>query len=198
VAAGRGGAMRIFVAVFPPPAVQEAATSLVDQLRRPGDGVSWVRLQNLHYTLRFLGELGESGLARATQAAQEGVVGHRPFDATLGAAGAFPRASRARVLWLGLARGEEPFTALAESVEQALRGRGFGRADHRFTAHLTIGRVPERDQDWSERLAALAAAPGAGFVVDRVAVVQSTLSPKGSTYQVRAEAMLTQAGGSDA
>ena len=61
--------MRLFFAVFPPPEVQRAAFALEESLRRPGDGVSWVKLENLHYTLRFLGELGESGLRRAAAAA---------------------------------------------------------------------------------------------------------------------------------
>jgi 2'-5' RNA ligase len=182
--------MRIFLAVFPSAEAQALAAGLIERLRQPGDGISWVKRENLHYTLRFMGELGESGLARVGEAAREGVAGHRCFEAVLGAAGAFPRANRARVLWLGLARGEDALSALARSVEQALRGRGFDRADHRFTSHLTIGRVRERDQDWGERLAGVAVEPATPFVVDRVLVVHSTLSPKGSRYDVRAEVRL--------
>lgn len=181
--------MRIFLAVFPSAEAQDAAAAVIERLRRTGDGVSWVRRDNLHYTLRFMGELGESGLGRVIEAAREGAAGHRPIEAVLGAAGAFPSARKARVLWLGLDQGGEAFTALAQSVERALRGRGFDAADHPFRPHLTIGRVRERDADWSERLAGLAAEP-APFPVDRIAIVQSTLSPKGSIYQVRAEATL--------
>ena len=112
--------MRIFVAVFPSPEAQDAAARVTERLNFPGDGVSWVRRENLHYTLRFMGELGESGLARVVEAASLGAAGHSPFDAALGAAGAFPNARRARVLWLGLSLGAEPLAALAGSIEQAL------------------------------------------------------------------------------
>src|SRR5437867_3073616 len=125
--------MRIFLAVFPPPAVQEAAAAVIDRLRRPGDGVSWVKRENLHYTVRFLGELGESGLARVTEAAREGVAGRKRIAATLGDTGAFPNVARANVLWLGLAEGGEALAELAESVERALRRLKFERATHRFT-----------------------------------------------------------------
>lgn len=184
------GTMRVFLAVFPSPVAQEAAARVIERLRQPGDGVSWVKRENLHYTVRFMGELGESGLARVTQAARGAVVGHRRFEAALGPVGGFPNAQRARVLWLGLSEGAEALAAVAQAVEQALRGYGFDRADRAFTSHLTIGRVRARNQDWSQRLAGVSAEASPRFAVDRVSVVQSTLSPKGSIYQVRAEAML--------
>lgn len=181
--------MRIFLAIFPSPEAQAAAADVIERLRRPGDAVSWVKRENLHYTVRFLGELGDRGLARVTDAARAGVAGHRAFVATLGGVGAFPNERRARVLWLGLSEGAEALGALARSVERALRGRGFEPADRAFKPHLTLGRVRERDQDWSARVAGMAAGP-LPFTVDRVTVVQSTLSPKGSLYRVRAEAVL--------
>jgi len=181
--------MRIFLAVFPSPEAQSAADRVIQGLRQPGDAVSWVQRQNLHYTVRFMGELGESGLARVADAAREGVAGHRAIAALLGPAGAFPNARNARVLWLGLAQGGEPLTAVARAVEQVLRRRGFDAADHPFKPHLTIGRVRTRGADWSTRLEGLAAEPSP-FTVDRIAIVQSTLSPQGSHYDVRAEARL--------
>lgn len=181
--------MRIFLAVFPSAEAQGSAADMIERLRRPGDGVSWVKRENLHYTLRFMGELGESGLERVTAAATEAATRHRPIEAVMGGPGAFPNAPRARVLWLGLSQGGDPLAALATSVEQALRGRGFDQADRPFTPHLTIGRVRQRDQDWSQRLADAGAA-SASFVIDRIAVVQSTLSPGGSRYELRAEPRL--------
>jgi 2'-5' RNA ligase len=187
--------MRIFVAVFPAAEAQEAAAAVIDRLRQPGDGVSWVKRENLHYTLRFMGDLGTSGLGRVTDAAREGAHGHASFTAALGAAGAFPNPPRARVLWLGLSEGGEALAALARSVEQSLRQKGFDRADRPFKSHLTLGRVRDRDQDWTERLDGVAAASSARFVVNRVVVVQSTLSPQGSIYQVCAEALLASEAG---
>lgn len=186
--------MRIFLAVFPPPAVQEAAFRAVERLRRAGDGVSWVRRDNLHYTLRFMGELGERGVTRAIGAARQAVADTPAFPATLGEVGAFPDARRARVLWLGLSEGAEPLVALARALERSLRGQGFDPADRPFTPHLTIGRVRRGATDWTGRVAELNADPAhawaPSFTVDRIRVVQSTLSPGGSIYQVRAEAAL--------
>jgi 2'-5' RNA ligase len=181
--------MRLFLAVFPPPAVQRAAHAVSEALRRPGDGVSWVRPDNLHYTLRFLGELGEEGARRAGEAAREAASGERVFDATLGAPGAFPDPRRARVIWLGMTAGAEPLERLARGLEQALRRRGFDPADKPFSAHLTLGRVRSPGLDWTPRLEAVRPEP-ITFTVDRVCVVQSELSPRGSIYTMRCEAEL--------
>lgn len=186
--------MRIFVAVFPSLAAREAATRVVERLRRPQDDVVWVGCRNLHYTLRFMGKLEDDGVARVIAATQAGSAEHPAFPASLGEPGAFPEPCRARVLWLGAATGGDALVALAGSLERALGARGFPRSGRAFTPHLTLGRVRRGEADWSGRLAALAAAPGRegapSFVVDRVSVVHSTLSPGGSVYRVRAEAPL--------
>jgi RNA 2',3'-cyclic 3'-phosphodiesterase len=183
--------MRLFLAVFPPPAVQRAARAVSDALRHPGDGVSWVRADNLHYTMRFLGEVGTDGARRAAEAARAAAAAEPAFEAALGAPGAFPDARRARVIWLGLARGAEPLVRLARALESELRTRGFDRADKPFAAHLTLGRVREAGADWTPRLAAVAPSADATFRVERLCVVESELSPGGSIYRVRDEAPLS-------
>jgi 2'-5' RNA ligase len=188
--------MRIFLAVFPPPAVQAALHAAAERLERPGDGVSWVKRENLHYTLRFMGELGADGTRRVKEAAGEAAATGAPFEAELGALGAFPNARRARVLWAGMATGAEPLVALARALDSALKRKGFGAGDHPFTAHLTIGRVRVPRADWSERLAAVEVDPAAArFTVDRLSVVESELSPRGSNYKVLHEALLPRANG---
>ena len=185
--------MRIFLAVFPPPAFQALAYRATEALRRPGDDVSWVKRENLHYTMRFIGEVGEDGTRRVTEAAVEAAAGMPAFDAALGAPGAFPGPRRARVLWIGLAEGAEPLRELARRLEAALEKRGFERERQAFKAHLTLGRVRDPRADWTAALASvptLDADPAARFRVDTLRVVQSQLSPKGSIYTVRHAAPL--------
>ena len=185
--------MRLFLAVFPPAEVQRAAFGFIEALRRPGDGVSWVKPENLHYTLRFLGEVGEDGARRAAESATEAAKS-REFAAALGGLGAFPDPRRARVIWVGMSEGGEALVALAHDLDRALAKRGFGAPDKLFSAHLTLGRVREPGRDWTETLAAPRPAdPAARFTVDRICVVESQLSPRGSIYTVRAGAPLTVA-----
>ncbi len=184
--------MRIFLAVFPPPETVALAAGVIETLRRPGDGVSGVKEPNLHDTLRFIGEVGDDGARRIEEAAREAAAREKRFEAALGTAGAFPNARRARVIWLGLAQGAEPLVRLAASLEASLARRGFAPEGRAFSAHLTLGRVREPGRDWTDALAAVRAPEGAAarFAVDSIAVVQSQLSPKGSTYTVRARGVL--------
>jgi len=184
--------LRLFVAVFPPVAVQHAAAAAIEALRAPGDGVSWVKPDNLHYTLRFIGEVGDDGARRITEAARVAAAQCTPFEATLGGVGAFPNAHRARVLWIGMSAGGRELVMLAQELAAALEPRGFERERKAFSPHLTIGRVRDPREDWVPRLAA---APEidpvcAGFRVDRLCVVESRLDPRGSVYTVREAAPL--------
>ena len=188
--------MRLFLAVFPPPAVREAAHAAAEDLRRAGltaARVSWVKTDNLHYTMRFLGELGEDGARRAAEAALDAAASQPAFDAELGPLGAFPDPRRARVLWIGLSTGAEALAALCGALDRALAPRGFGAPDHVFSPHLTLGRVRDPRADWSEPLGRVPAPcdPQLRFRVERLSVVESTLSPRGSIYRVRVEAPLS-------
>ncbi len=182
--------MRIFVALFLPDPVRDALVAALESVRATGSGVSWVRPQNLHYTLRFLGELGEDGARRVAEAADEAAGAHRVFELALGSFGCFPPKGPPRVLWVGAGRGAEPLEALARDLERGLRGRGFDPGDHPFRAHLTIGRVREPGRgDWRHHVEELSVeAPP--FQAERLSVVQSTLSPRGSLYDIRHEARL--------
>ena len=184
--------MRLFVAVFPPAEVQRAAYGCIEALRRPGDGVSWIKAENLHYTMRFLGEVGEDGARRAAEAATEAAGKSRAFAASLGGLGAFPNPRRARVIWIGMSEGAEALVALARDLDRALAKRGFETADKPFSSHLTLGRVRNPGPDWAPVLAGVDAAAGtpARFTVDRLCVVESQLDPRGSIYTVRNEAKL--------
>jgi 2'-5' RNA ligase len=187
--------MRIFIAVFPPPGARAAAHAAGAGLRRAeaaGARVSWVKEENLHYTMRFLGELGEDGARRAGEAALQAAASIPAFDAQLGGPGAFPDARRARVLWLGLSTGAEALVALARALDRALEPRGFAAPDHPFSPHLTLGRIRDAGADWTAALARAqpAGGPEAGFRVERLTVVESTLSPRGSIYAVRLDAPL--------
>ncbi len=186
--------MRLFLAVFPPPATRALAARTIDALRKPNDGVSWVKEDNLHYTMRFIGDVGEDGASRVAQAADEAAAVVPAFDAVLGDLGAFPNARKARVIWVGLSTGGDPLRALAERLASALEKRGWERERQKFQAHLTLGRVREPGRDWGPVFASapsLAEEADARFHVAGLQVVVSQLNPRGSIYTVRHEARLT-------
>ena len=180
--------MRLFIAVFPPADVQGAAYRAADPLRPGHDAVAWVKKENLHYTMRFLGDVDPAGAANAAAAMREAAASRPRFGAVLGGFGAFPSARRARVLWIGMLQGAEPMRLLASALEASLARHGFEPADESFEPHLTVGRV-RSPGDWTARLLD-APTVEARFQVDRLQLVNSVLAPGGSRYEKVDEAVL--------
>jgi len=148
----------------------------------------------MHITLAFLGQVGDDQLAAVIEAVRGGVDGHRVFDLSLDHAGSFPLAGRLRAVWLGVGAGTDELTGLAASVARALGDRSFRLEDRPFTAHLTLARVRADASGAESRTIARTveglAVPELRVRVDRVAVVESRLSPVGPRYTSRVEVRL--------
>lgn len=133
-----GSAGRFFLAV---PLTQPVRDALDTELRLrgplPGRAVPPA---NWHLTLRFLGDASGAALRRVREEVAAAPLGE-PFPVRFGEYGAFPRASRATVLWLGIAEGTEPLGRLAGAVEQAVRRAGFPAEGRPFKPHLTLSRI---------------------------------------------------------
>lgn len=173
--------MRTFVAVFPPLEVRRIALEAArDAARGLGDRMRWTRPENVHLTLKFLGDVPEERLEALCAALREVRGLHAPFDASLASFGAFPSARRARVAWAGTGAGSEELRALAADVEKALAPLGFEREERPYVPHATLGRVRGRPV----RLDLPAVVPGEpDFRVARLDLVRSTPGPEGSVYE---------------
>ena len=178
--------MRLFVAVNLPEEINTRLGAVQDQLRAAQADVSWVRPGNVHLTLKFLGETEAGRLERIRVALGETARGHTPFAFDLTGAGSF--GGRApRVVWVGVERGAEPLTRLAEGVEVAMAALGFPREKRAFTAHLTLGRV-RSPRNAEKLLAALGEWRRERFgsvSVGQFDLMESQLDPRGSIYTVR-------------
>src|SRR3954468_4758578 len=114
--------MRLFFAIQLPDETREKLRPALDAARAvAGESVGFTRLEQLHFTLAFLGETEK--LDDAIAAAQ--AVRSAPFEVGIGGRGAFPGLGRPRVLWLGVTEGAQQMTAIAETLNAGLRERGF-------------------------------------------------------------------------
>ncbi len=171
---------RAFVAVRPPDAVLDAVAGAVAGFELEGARVT--TREQWHITLQFLGNRADID---AVAGALDGLT-TRPGTAQLGGWGAFPKARRAGVVWLGLTSGAEMLGALAAEVAARLAPLGFEPEDRAFHAHLTVARLkPPRPVE--DALAALDPGPiGEPWPVDEVVVYESTLRRAGAEYTPRA------------
>jgi 2'-5' RNA ligase len=191
----RGGeeeTVRTFAAVFPSPEVLEALGSLRTELEPHLPGLRWVAVENLHFTLRFFGNLTRAEIDRAAQAMGEVAPHCVPFDLELSGLGVFPSWKRPRILWAGAAVGGNTLEALARALEREFRAARLGKSDKPFKAHLTLGRWRDpRGQDLDPARSACEGTETIGtFRVEETRVMQSVLGPEGPKYTVLYRARL--------
>jgi 2'-5' RNA ligase len=175
--------MRLFFAVQLPDAAREAMRPALEAARRVGEaGVGFARLEQLHFTLAFLGEQPEALLERAAAAA-EAVLGLPQFELSISGRGAFPGMSRPRVLWLGVGDGAAQLSEVANKLSVSLREQGFALEDRDFRPHLTLGRTrPRGDRDARRALEAVPTGELARFAVREISLVQSVLGAGGAKH----------------
>ena len=187
--------LRAFIAIDLPPAVKAAladvAATLDGRVPRGAVGtaaVRWVRPEQMHLTLRFLGDTPADRLPPLFVTLDGLTAGRAPFALHLNEVGCFPNMRRPRVVWVGLGGEEEKLVALVGGLEAALRPLGWPPEDKAFRAHLTLGRVKDERTvqgiDWS------AAVPPLEGPVTAVHLVESQLRPEGSVYTVRQSSTL--------
>jgi 2'-5' RNA ligase len=174
--------MRVFIAVELTEVIRENVNGYIGLIMGSfGDLVKWVSPGNLHFTLKFLGEIDKPQLEKVKNCVSMIASEFPPFSAQLSGVGFFPSQSRPRVIWLGADDGADRFLEVFQSLESCLEIDGFDRDDKPFSPHLTIGRVKK-----NRRLIVpkgMTEFEPVEVKVDKIAVVMSTLTPEGPVYE---------------
>lgn len=176
--------MRLFVAVSPGVDVVRRIDHVVQAIRGKAPSAKWVKPDNLHLTLAFLGERPESDVPSLSEALSRVAASHAPFDLHFQGGGGFGRPSRPRVLWIGCEGDTESLSSLQRDVGEALSPLGFVPERRDFAAHLTLARA--RDQAGDPALfrcvESLEREDFGAVRVDHLTLFESRLSPAGATY----------------
>lgn len=168
---------RLFVAIDLPDAVRDELARRCSGL----PGARWVRRDQMHLTLRFIGEV-EDGVAAAVRAALARIQAS-PFELAVRGVGQFPPRGAARVLWAGL-DAPPALLALQGQVEAAVRGLGLPPEDKPFSAHVTLARfkAPPPPAALARFLRQHAGLTSPPFAVGHFTLYSSRLSPAGPDY----------------
>jgi 2'-5' RNA ligase len=143
--------------------------------------VKWVEKENLHVTLKFLGNLAPEDLNKVTLVLKETVPHWKPFPVTIGRWGAFPTMKRPRVIWLGIQSEEDRLSRMAQSLEKSLSQIGFNPEEKGIHLHLTLGRF-RKVVDLTGKLEEEVSDLSCQFECRWVTLFQSKLSSRGPTY----------------
>src|SRR5216683_19739 len=130
--------MRLFVALEIPVAVRENLAALLNSLRGLSPQTRWVRPENLHVTLKFIGEAPAAKLAEI-RSALAGARSDQPITLDFRGLGFFPNEKHPRVFWVGI-EGSANLKTLAADIDGALDELGIPREQRPFSPHLTLAR----------------------------------------------------------
>ena len=130
--------MRLFVALDIPGAIRVAIQSLIRDLKPFDNSWKWVRAENLHVTLKFLGEVAAQKLPEVVRTLRT-VRATDAMTLRFHGLGFFPNERRPRVLWIGMAAPAE-LPRLASDIDAAFADIGFAREEREFSPHLTLAR----------------------------------------------------------
>ena len=177
---------RTFIAIELPPPIRRLLKDHIDKLRAqfPDVRASWSREDNLHLTLKFLGDVAVSRISDLSAACEEAAAGTNSFVLQIGGCGTFPPRGKPKVLWIGVSTNDaHPLMLFHAAVEAACAARGFTREARTYHPHLTIARLREAKDSRAlaerHRECDLTAQ---SFQVSEIVLFRSELSSKGSKH----------------
>lgn len=178
--------LRAFIAVNIPEPMVLFVKAIQDDLRANGVKAKWVRAENIHITLKFLGNVRTDAVASVRDALSTMSNCSEPATLYLKGMGVFPGIRKTRVIWAGIDGDTARLYHLQRQLEDELERIGFEKDKKKFRAHLTIARVKQRVdsrallsgiEKYKDRCSD-------AFSVDRLILYKSDLRPSGPIYRV--------------
>jgi len=150
-----------------------------------GAGIKWVRPENVHLTLKFLGDVEQENLNEISILLEGIGARFRPFTIILDRTGLFPGIKNPRVLWIGINGDMAALGRLKRDIEEGLQEYGFKSESKPFVPHITVGRV-KKARPLPGQVAAFLNTylENASTTVSRFHLIKSRLTPKGPIYTV--------------
>lgn len=184
--------MRTFIAIELPEEIKNRLKSLQERLKTAGADVKWVEPQNIHLTLKFLGETNDKKIKDIASVVRQVAENNPGFTMRISGLGGFPDAESPRVIWVGIAKGGEEIKAVAADLEERVAKLGIPKEKRLFSGHITIGRtrsalnlggLVQSIKDNAQKTGEIAE-----FNARGITFFKSTLTPKGPTYEPIAQA----------
>ena len=176
--------MRLFVAVDLSTEIKDKINGLLQKIVKTNADVKWVKPENIHITIKFLGEVEEKKVDIINCKLKETVSFFPVFDVNVRGVGSFPDWKNPRVIWIGIDRGKEELKKLVETTEEIFHKElGFKKEERDFNAHITIARV--RSFDNISKLKEVMDASDSEFgrfKVKELILMNSKLTPEGPIY----------------
>jgi RNA 2',3'-cyclic 3'-phosphodiesterase len=177
--------VRCFIAVDIPNLAKSAIGKSLSPLRESMREVKWVEPDNLHLTLKFLGNVQLARIGLLKEKLFSALKDERKFSIRFSGIGFFPEKNDPKILWLGIDEGEASLRNLAMKIEEVSFQSGFEKEIRPFSAHLTLGRVRDgKDiQQKTNTFETIDFSRDAPIELNRLTIFKSILTPQGPHYE---------------
>lgn len=185
--------LRCFIAIELPEEIRKALAEAQRELKIFGADIRWVRPENIHLTLKFLGDTQEEDIESISREISEICSGFSSFSMELAGLGIFPGTRQPKVLWAGL-NGSKEIIELQKDIDSTMAHFGFKPEKRIFSPHLTLGRFrsPKNKDALLRAIASENVKKHGLFEVKTVALIKSSLTNSGSVYTKISEANLAK------
>ncbi len=158
-------------------------TAFEKEIVQTGADVTLVEPENIHITVKFLGDTDERDIDTIIKSIEESASEIKPFPVTLKGTGVFPNRDYMKVIWIGITDGGIIKT-IAQAIDEKLEPLGFKKENRGFAPHLTIGRV-KTARNKNQLLSVIGQYNTVEFTlqhIESVVLKKSELTPKGPIY----------------
>ncbi|MFO7971910.1 MAG: RNA 2',3'-cyclic phosphodiesterase [Desulfobacterales bacterium] len=185
--------IRTFIAIELPEKIIYTISKVQEEIKSYGLKIRLVRPENIHLTLKFLGDIKTADTEKVARAVSESATGYPALSLAVKGIGVFPGIKKPRVLWLGISKQLDLLTALQKTLDEKLEAMGFPKEKRPFRGHLTLGRIksvidPKTLHDVLKEFIQFESEP---FFADKIILYKSDLKPKGAVYTKLVETYLT-------
>jgi 2'-5' RNA ligase len=176
--------IRTFIALELPPSLISLLAKVQENIQTMGLRAKWVRPDNIHLTLKFLGNINPADIEKIGRAMVDAVSEFETFNLVAAGIGVFPGVNRPRVIWVGLKGQVQLLFAMQRRLEDNLAVLGYKKEKRPFKGHLTLGRFRQNVNRETIRrvLQEFGNLASEEFTVRRVIFYKSDLKPTGAVY----------------
>ncbi|UCH96742.1 MAG: RNA 2',3'-cyclic phosphodiesterase [Candidatus Aminicenantes bacterium] len=183
--------MRVFIGIKLDERVHDEIEKFLKSFKKISSPVRWVKPENVHITLKFIGEVSEEKYSHIERRLSEAEFSTGPFDLRLAGCGKFGRGNTLNIFWIGIVP-SDPLTQIFKKIETTLAKAGIEKEKRQFKPHITVGRNKKNFnfksffqliEENSDRLIS-------EFTVSHFQVFKSQLRPEGPIYTVLKEISL--------
>ena len=175
--------VRAFLAIDLEDDLKPKINKIIKEFKKTDINIKYVDLVNLHFTLKFFGDIDTEGIDLLTSKITETLADFKPFEIKILGCGAFPNKNHIKVIWVGIDENQ-----ILEDLHDKLDGEfvklGFEK-DKKFSSHLTIGRMKSAKgkNQVKDTIESFEDVEIGSMNVDRIVLKKSTLTPKGPVYE---------------